>query len=129
MWLTVEQSVLTLPASTQPISVSNAVGDPGSLTHWPLGNTLMKMSTPSSKFTLLVQPNSGSANGMPDKCFHLESSCTDLRGKLVVTRGTITAVIGISLDIVLVGDMIKVLVDCTELPWASPATPWIVAYC
>ena len=110
-----EQLVPT-PASTQPNSICKAVGDPGGPHRRPLSNTRMNTSTPGSKSILPGEPNSGSANCISDKCFQLGSSCTDLRGKLVVIHGTITAVTETSLCVELVGDIVKVPTDCTELP-------------
>ena len=55
---------------------------------------------------------------MSDRCFHLASNSIDFRGILLITQGTITAVTEISLHLELhvVGDMIKVLIDYIVFP-------------
>lgn len=80
--LAVECPAPTPPASTQQKLVSKAVGDPGGPNCRLLNNTVINMSTPSSRSILLGEQNSGSANCMSEKCFHLASNSIDFRGRL-----------------------------------------------
>ena len=111
------------PQSTQPKSVSKAVGEPAGPFRQPWPSISTKTSAPSSILTRPWRPNPGSASGRFERCVQPNSKLTGFIGKSQVTLGTTIAV---TLTFFLEGykdDSWNEVTNCKGGLWDNPPIP------
>ena len=115
------------PAMTQPKTVSKADGELGEPLRRSWCNISMKMSTPSSRSTLLGIPKSESASSKSLRWVHsvLKEMCWS--GKWQVTRGMMTTVTSIFFSGSCKGETTNSVMDWERELCDRSATPKILA--